>query len=49
MAGRSLHAAGAAETVSSGLLISIEMGLVLVLVVGFGVWELYKLRRDKRK
>jgi hypothetical protein len=35
--------------VSSSLIISLEMGLVVVLVLGFGFWELHRLRRDKRK
>jgi hypothetical protein len=35
--------------VSSGLIISLEMGLVVIVVLGFGFRELYKLRRDKRK
>lgn len=30
-------------------LIFAEMLLVLGLVLGFGFWELWKLRRDKRK
>jgi hypothetical protein len=34
---------------SSSTLITLEMGLVIVLVLGFGFWELYKLRRDKLK
>ena len=34
---------------SSDTLIFTEMLLVLGLVVGFGGWELWKLRRDKKK
>jgi hypothetical protein len=34
---------------SSGTLIFIEMTLALGLVLGFGFWELWKLKRDKRK
>jgi hypothetical protein len=34
---------------SSGAIAFVEMLLVVGLVVGFGVWELWKLRRDKRK
>ena len=34
---------------TSGLIIALEMALVLGGVLGFGVWELYKLRRDKRR
>ena len=32
---------------SSGMLIGIEMTLVFVLVVGWGVWELYKLKKGR--
>ena len=34
---------------SSSTIITLEMGLVIVLVLGFGFWELYTLRRDKRR
>jgi hypothetical protein len=34
---------------SSGLLILSEMILELGLILGFGFWELWKLRRDKNK
>jgi flagellar biogenesis protein FliO len=34
---------------SSGFLIMSEMILALGLVLGFGFWELWKLRRDKNK
>ncbi len=34
---------------SSGTIIFLEMALALGLVLGFGGWELWKLRRDKRK
>lgn len=34
---------------SSSIVAFSEMILVLGLVVGFGVWELWKLRRDKNK
>lgn len=34
---------------SSGILVFGEMLLVLGLVVGFGVWELWKLKRDRKK
>lgn len=34
---------------SPDTIIFLEMLLVLGLVVGFGFWELWKLRRDKRK
>ncbi len=30
-------------------LILIELALVLGLVLGFGFWELYSLRRDKKR
>ncbi len=49
LARRSLHAAREAGAMSSSTLITLEMGLVIVLVLGFGFWELYNLRRDKRK
>ena len=32
---------------SRGSLIAIEMTLVFVLVVGWGVWELYKLKKGR--
>jgi hypothetical protein len=35
--------------VSPDAIIFSEMLLVLGLVLGFGFWELWKLRRDKRK
>jgi hypothetical protein len=35
--------------VSPDALIFSEMLLVLGLVLGFGFWELWKLRRDKKK
>jgi hypothetical protein len=34
---------------SSDTIIFIEMLLVLGLVLGFGFWELWKLKRDKKK
>ncbi len=34
---------------SSNTIIGIEFGLVSVLVIGFGLYELWKLRRDKKK
>ena len=33
---------------SSGLIVALEMCAVLGVVVGFGVWELLRLRRDRR-
>ena len=35
---------------SSATLVGLEMGITLVLVVGLGLWELYKLRdpRDRK-
>lgn len=38
-----------AARLSSSTIISLEMGITLVLVVGWGVWELWKLKRDKGK
>lgn len=32
---------------SSSTLISLELGITLVAVVGWGLWELYKLRKDR--
>jgi hypothetical protein len=32
---------------SSSTIITLELGLTLGVVVGFGLWELYKLRRDR--
>jgi hypothetical protein len=32
---------------SSGTIIALELGLTLVLVVGWGVWELWKLKKGK--
>jgi hypothetical protein len=34
---------------SSALIIGLEMTLVLGVVVGLAVWELVRLRRDRRK
>lgn len=34
---------------SSSIVAFSEMILVLGLVVGFGLWELWKLKRDKKK
>lgn len=34
---------------SPDALVFTEMALVLGLVLGFGFWELWKLKRDKRK
>lgn len=49
MAHRAVHQAGKTAPVSPDTIIFLEMLLVLGLVVGFGFWELWKLRRDKRK
>jgi len=35
--------------VSGGAIAFSEMALVAVLVLGWGFWELWKLKRDKRK
>jgi hypothetical protein len=32
---------------SSSTLIGLEMALILVVVVGWGVWELYKLKKGR--
>ncbi len=34
---------------SSSTIVGLEMGITLLAVVGFGVWELWKLKRDKTK
>ena len=34
---------------SSSTIVTLEMGIVAAAVLGFGFWELYKLRREKRK
>jgi hypothetical protein len=34
---------------SSGLIIALEMTLVLGVVIGFAVWELISLRRDRKR
>lgn len=34
---------------SSGVIIALEFTLVIGVVLGLGVWELWRLRRDKRK
>ena len=34
---------------SSSLIIALEFTLVIGLVLGLGVWELWRLRRDKKK
>jgi len=33
---------------SSGLIVSLELGLTLVVVVGLAVWDLFRLRRERR-
>jgi len=35
--------------VSSGLIIALELTLVLGVVIGLAVWELWRLRRDRRR
>jgi len=34
---------------SSGLIIALELTLVLGVVVGLAVWELWRLRRDRSR
>ena len=34
---------------SSGLIIALEFALVLGVVLGLGVWELLRLRRDRKR
>ena len=34
---------------SSGLLVALEMVLVLGVVLGLAVWELVRLRRDRKR
>jgi hypothetical protein len=34
---------------SSGLLIALELTLVLGVVLGLAVWELWRLRRDRKR
>lgn len=34
---------------SSGLLIALELTLVLGVVLGLAVWELWRLRRDRQR
>ena len=34
---------------SSGLIIALEFALVLGVVIGLAVWELWRLRRDRRR
>jgi hypothetical protein len=48
VAHRSLHQAGEAAAVSTDAIMLLKMLLVLGLVLGFGVWELWKLRKDKK-
>lgn len=38
-----------AAGLSSSTIIGLELAITLVLVVGWGIWELWKLKRDKRK
>ena len=33
---------------SSGMIIGFEMAITLGVVFGWGFWELYKLKRDKK-
>jgi hypothetical protein len=32
---------------TSGTIIALELGITLVVVVGWGLWELYKLKNDR--
>ena len=34
---------------SSGLLVALELTLVLGVVIGLAVWELWRLRRDRSR
>jgi dolichyl-phosphate-mannose--protein O-mannosyl transferase len=34
---------------SSGLIIALELALVLGVVIGLAVWELWRLRRDRSR
>ena len=34
---------------SSGLIIALEFTLVLGVVIGLAVWELWRLRRDRKR
>lgn len=34
---------------SSGLIIALEFALVIGVVLGLAVWELWRLRRDRRR
>jgi hypothetical protein len=34
---------------SSGLIIGLELALVLGVVIGLAVWELWRLRRDRSR
>ena len=34
---------------SSGLIIALELALVLGVVIGLAVWELWSLRRDRKR
>ena len=49
MAHRPLHEAGKTAAMSPDAIIFSEMLLVLVLVLGFGFRELWKLKKDKEK
>ncbi len=49
MAHRALHPPRKAAPVSPDAIIFTEMLLVLGLVLGFGFWELWKLKRDRKK
>lgn len=41
--------AGEITAMTSSVIIGLEMALTLGAVVGFGFWELYKLRRDRNR
>ena len=32
---------------SSGTIIALELGITFIVVVGWGAWELYKLKKDR--
>jgi hypothetical protein len=49
MVDRTLHPDRQAAHMSSSTIIGLEMGTTLVAVIGFGLWELWKLKRDKTK
>ena len=42
-----VHRGRGAKVMSGNTLVALEVGLIFVAVVGWGVWELYKLKKGR--